>query len=186
MKAMRSFPGSAPTSSQVGTRRRRRQVRVADVRAARRVEQRGAVADGARERVVDDEPAHDVADVRARADCGPASASGRRGRSRRRECGSSRRRRCRGAIATMPDATAAAVPPLDPPELCSVFQGLRVGPKACGSVVGRMPNSGVFVLPRMTRPARLVARDQLAVVVGHVVLEEGGAPGHRARRRRKP
>ena len=69
----------------------------------------------------------------------------------------------------MPDATAAAEPPLEPPVLCSVFQGLRVGPKQCGSVVGRMPNSGVLVLPRMTRPASLVPRHQLAVVVGDIV-----------------
>ena len=32
------------------------------------------------------------------------------------------------ATATMPDATAAADPPLDPPGVRSVFQGLRVMP----------------------------------------------------------
>ncbi len=32
------------------------------------------------------------------------------------------------AIGTMPAATAAAEPPLEPPVECSVFQGLRVGP----------------------------------------------------------
>ena len=32
------------------------------------------------------------------------------------------------AIGTMPDATAAAAPPLDPPGTRSVFHGLRVGP----------------------------------------------------------
>ena len=32
------------------------------------------------------------------------------------------------ATGTMPDATAAAEPPEEPPEPCSVFQGLRVGP----------------------------------------------------------
>jgi len=31
-------------------------------------------------------------------------------------------------IATMPAATAAPEPPLDPPALCSVAHGLRVGP----------------------------------------------------------
>ena len=31
-------------------------------------------------------------------------------------------------IATIPDATAAAEPPLDPPVEWSVFQGLRAGP----------------------------------------------------------
>ena len=35
-----------------------------------------------------------------------------------------------------------------------VFHGLRVGPNSAGSHTGRMPNSGVLVLPRITRPAR--------------------------------
>ena len=55
---------------------------------------------------------------------------------------------------TMPLATAAAEPPLDPPLLCAVFHGLWVGPYACGSVVGIRPNSGVLVLPTITNPAR--------------------------------
>src|SRR5512139_3801714 len=33
------------------------------------------------------------------------------------------------AAGTMPAATAAAEPPLEPPELCDGCQGLRVGPK---------------------------------------------------------
>jgi hypothetical protein len=53
----------------------------------------------------------------------------------------------------MPDATAAAEPPLDPPVLCSVFHGFRVGPYASGSVVGMSPNSGVLVFPMITNPA---------------------------------
>ena len=57
-------------------------------------------------------------------------------------------------IGTMPAATAAAVPPLEPPAECSVAHGLRVGPNRRGSVVGRMPNSGAFVFPTTTRPAR--------------------------------
>ncbi len=32
------------------------------------------------------------------------------------------------AIGTIPDATAAPEPPLEPPALCSVFHGLRVAP----------------------------------------------------------
>src|SRR5262245_45110041 len=43
------------------------------------------------------------------------------------------------AAGTMPAATAAAEPPLDPPGLKSGFHGLRVAPKASGSVVGRSP-----------------------------------------------
>ena len=59
------------------------------------------------------------------------------------------------AAGTMPDATAAAEPPEDPPVEWPVFHGLRDGPKRCGSVVGRMPSSGVLVLPQMTKPASM-------------------------------
>src|SRR6202023_3810303 len=38
------------------------------------------------------------------------------------------------AIGSMPAATAAAAPPLEPPALCAGFQGLRVGPNHRGSV----------------------------------------------------
>src|SRR5450755_404374 len=37
---------------------------------------------------------------------------------------------------TMPAATAAADPPLDPPDESSGFQGFLVGPKSVGSVAG--------------------------------------------------
>ena len=57
------------------------------------------------------------------------------------------------ATGTIPEATAAPEPPLEPPGECSVFQGLRVGPYASGSVVGRIPSSGAFVLPTKTKPA---------------------------------
>ena len=57
------------------------------------------------------------------------------------------------ATGTMPAATAAAEPPLDPPVERARSQGLRVGPYAFGSVVGRIPSSGVFVLPIVTKPA---------------------------------
>src|SRR5439155_15156179 len=59
------------------------------------------------------------------------------------------------AIGTMPAATAAADPPLDPPAVYSRFHGLRVGPKLRGAVDGARPISGVVVLPKMTRPGRL-------------------------------
>ena len=51
------------------------------------------------------------------------------------------------ATGTMPLATAAAAPPLEPPDVRSTLHGLRVGPYASGSVVGTSPNSGVFVRP---------------------------------------
>ena len=55
--------------------------------------------------------------------------------------------------ATIPLATAAAEPPLEPPVVRVVSHGLRVGPYASGSVVGTMPSSGVFVRPMQTKPA---------------------------------
>ena len=59
------------------------------------------------------------------------------------------------ANGTIPAATAAAAPPLDPPGVRSSAHGLRVGPQASGCVVGRLPISGVFVRPAMTSPAAL-------------------------------
>ena len=58
------------------------------------------------------------------------------------------------ATGTMPLATAAADPPLEPPELRVGSQGFRVGPCDSGSAVGISPNSGVFALPMITNPAR--------------------------------
>src|SRR5689334_12034863 len=57
------------------------------------------------------------------------------------------------ANGTMPAATAAADPPLDPLVDSRVSQGLRVAPNSAGSHAGAMPNSGVLVLPSTTRPA---------------------------------
>ena len=59
------------------------------------------------------------------------------------------------AAGTMPAATAAAAPPDDPPALCSGFQGLWVWPKSADSELVVMPNSGEWVLPKITSPARL-------------------------------
>src|SRR5687767_11895071 len=58
------------------------------------------------------------------------------------------------ATGTMPAATAAAEPPLEPPAECSRFHGLRVAPYASGSVVARIASSGMFVRPSGTRPER--------------------------------
>ena len=57
------------------------------------------------------------------------------------------------ANGNMPDATAAAEPPDDPPAVRVTSHGFRVGPNASGSVVGMMPSSGVLVRPTTTRPA---------------------------------
>src|SRR5262249_40046286 len=59
------------------------------------------------------------------------------------------------AAGTMPAATAAAAPPLDPPALRPTSQGFRVGPLATGSVPGDSANSGELVRPMMTSPASL-------------------------------
>ncbi len=57
------------------------------------------------------------------------------------------------AMGTMPDAIAAAAPPLDPPGTWSTFHGLLVRPLACESVTAFSANSGRLVLPNTTRPA---------------------------------
>ena len=56
------------------------------------------------------------------------------------------------AKGTTPAATAAAAPPEDPPEDREGSHGLRVAPKARGSVVGRKPASGVADLPITLTP----------------------------------
>ena len=62
------------------------------------------------------------------------------------------------AIGTMPEATADAAPPEDPPGVREVSQGLRAGPKRRGSLTGRIPNSGMLVLPTITKPASRIRR----------------------------
>jgi hypothetical protein len=57
------------------------------------------------------------------------------------------------AIETIPDATAAALPPLDPPQLRCGSHGLRVTPQVADSVNPWIASSGRFVLPTMTAPA---------------------------------
>ena len=81
------------------------------------------------------------------------------------------------ATGTMPDATAAADPPLDPPAERVGFQGFRVGPKAAGSVVAEAANSGRLVLPRIMNPA---CRKRLAR------FESAGERQRRSRRNREP
>ena len=66
------------------------------------------------------------------------------------------------AIGTAPEDTAPAAPPDDPPVVRSGSHGLRAGPNRRGSVTGRMPNSGVWVLPTITKPASLKRRTSAA------------------------
>ena len=58
------------------------------------------------------------------------------------------------ASAIMPVASAAAPPPVEPPEVSAGFHGLRVGPNTVFHVLAPAANSGVLVLPMTTAPAR--------------------------------
>ncbi|CAB4798610.1 unannotated protein [freshwater metagenome] len=55
--------------------------------------------------------------------------------------------------AAKPAATAAALPPLEPPGTREVSSGFRVGPNAEFSVDEPIANSSKLVLPTMTAPA---------------------------------
>src|SRR5262249_57671484 len=57
------------------------------------------------------------------------------------------------AAGTRPAATAAALPPLDPPADRSRSQGLRVGPRLADSVKGHWASSAIRVVPITTAPA---------------------------------
>src|SRR5580658_9308743 len=59
--------------------------------------------------------------------------------------------------AHMPAARAAAAPPLEPPGVRSVSQGLRQIPLSSDEVM-LVQNSGTLVLPRMINPARFHRR----------------------------
>src|SRR6056297_263458 len=54
----------------------------------------------------------------------------------------------------IPRGTAAALPPLEPPETFVGSHGLRVTPSSGLSVTPFQPNSGVVVLPKGTKPPR--------------------------------
>src|SRR5258707_4602712 len=56
------------------------------------------------------------------------------------------------ATGRMRAETAAAAPPDEPPEECSRFQGLRVGPCRRDSVVRIRPHSGLELLPEIETP----------------------------------
>src|SRR5450432_1328438 len=70
----------------------------------------------------------------------------------------------------MPDATAAAAPPLDPPGLKLESQGFCVEPRHVGSVTKSPANSGVFERPSKDSPA---ARQRAASGASAVA---GGSP----------
>ena len=63
-----------------------------------------------------------------------------------------------------PAATAAALPPLEPPGTRDVSSGLRVAPNAEFSVLEPIANSSRFVLPTITAPA---ARKRVTTVASY-------------------
>src|SRR3954470_17243509 len=79
------------------------------------------------------------------------------------------------ASGTIPAATAAADPRDDPPGVRVGSHGLRVGPVWRGSVVGRMPNSDMFVTPTTTKPASLRRRTREGLYSGGGAETERGA-----------
>src|SRR6185312_12009859 len=69
------------------------------------------------------------------------------------------------AKGTIPDATAAAAPPLDPPGVRVVSHGLWVAPHATGSVVGTAELRAVRAAGDH-QPGRTVAADECRVGIG--------------------
>ncbi len=65
------------------------------------------------------------------------------------------------ASGTIPEATAAALPPEEPPGVRSRSHGLRVGPNSLASLTGRIPYSGSVVVPTITKPASRRRRTRL-------------------------
>ena len=77
------------------------------------------------------------------------------------------------ASGTIPDASAHAAPPLDPPAERDGSTGLRVTPKTVLNVWDPAANSGTLVLPTNTAPAAASRQEFLtgvAVGAGLVVL----------------
>src|ERR687891_64208 len=70
------------------------------------------------------------------------------------------------ASGAMPAATAAAAPPLEPPETRSTFQGLLVVPNSGLSQTPLLPNSGVVVFPTRMAPAPRSRSTRTASSVG--------------------
>ena len=160
------LPGIGTDLVGVGPRRRRRAVRVTRLGSLQQVEHRGAVAHrpgdaraGRRSRP-SPHRASGADETRPRVGFSPNRPHAARGDADRAAAVAGVRRR-----ATIPLATAAADPPLEPPGLRVVSHGLRVGPYARGSVVGMRPSSGVLVLPDEHEAGGAEPPDERAVVV---------------------
>ena len=70
------------------------------------------------------------------------------------------------AQGTSPAATAAALPPLEPPGTRLRSHGFRTGPKPEFSFDEPIANSSWFVLPRSAAPAACARRTAVAVYGG--------------------
>ena len=82
-----------------------------------------------------------------------------------------------GAKGTSPAATAAALPPVEPPELRLRAYGFRDGGAIRFSLYAVSPNSGTWVLPSETTPAAFECGDEGAVGQGGFVVQGGAAVG---------
>ena len=78
---------------------------------------------------------------------------------------------------TCPVASATAEPPEEPPQVLSVFHGLRVLPKTSLKVLAPAPNSGVLDLPITIAPRRSSVSIMMSERGGHVVGVDRRAPG---------
>ncbi len=70
------------------------------------------------------------------------------------------------AIGSIPEASATAAPPLLPPQVLVVSNGLRVAPNTGLNVWEPAPNSGVFVFPTRIAPAPLIRSTSSESAVG--------------------
>ena len=73
------------------------------------------------------------------------------------------------AASTRPAATAAPLPPLEPPQMCSGFHGLSAGPKWGLVVEAPYANSWVLSFPAIVAPAARKRATHSASSVGHAV-----------------
>ena len=78
-------------------------------------------------------------------------------------------------IGLMPDAIAAASPPLDPPAVTSGFHGLRVRPCSCEWVWTRRPKSGRFVRANGIAPAARM-RSTVGASIGATASARASTP----------
>src|SRR5258705_13247902 len=77
------------------------------------------------------------------------------------------------AKGTMPQESATAAPPDEPPQVFVRSYGLRVAPKTRLKVCEPAPNSGTLVLPRKMAPAARMRVTSRLSCVGTLSLKRG-------------